>query len=769
MIRQPIDKIDGMAAVMGKPMYVDDLKPEHCLFVKVLRSPHAYAEIQDIRAEKALALPGVACVLTHRDVPQKPMTFAAEASPEGSPHDRTVLERIVRFVGEPVAVVAAETEQLAEQALDLIDVMYRVMEPNLDFETAIDNGNPIYTKDQVFNHWDVWDNGNDFAINRCARKHRTFGDIEKTLSECDIVMEGTFRAPAQAHAMMETHRAFCYKDMRGKLVIYSSAQSIFHVQRLVTEGLGLPPNSVRAIKPKVGGAFGGKNSIFIEPLVALVTHKTGRPAILNLTRQECFTSTNTRHAFRCTVKLGADRQGVIKGIDVDMLTNAGAHGEHSFDVLQVACNNTLPIYGKVEALHFWGQAAYTNMVPAGAFRGFGGPQSTFSIEGAVSDLAYQLKMDPCELRLKNIIHENEKHPFVAGEVIRSCSLDRMIQQGREMIGWDEKYPCRRIDDHTIRAVGMSIAMHGSGIWGLDSVNATINFNYDGCFTLFVGACDLGTGGDTVLLQIAAETLGVPVDRINIVVSDSDLTPYDKGAYASSTTYVTGNAVKIACEDVRKKMFQAAAKMYERPEDDFIIDADFVRTKDGALEIPILQFAETICRFIGVTQPVGVGGWKCPVSPPPYAVGFVELDVDTQTGAIKLLDYVELVDCGTVINPKLARIQAEGGVAQGIGYTLYEDVHYNQKGKMLTDSLIQYRIPTKMDLPRIRTAFIESYEPSGPYGAKSMGEVVFHTPAAAIREAVLHATGVSINTLPITPEKVLMGILENESKGVKLPC
>lgn len=766
MIRESVGQLEGLAACLGKPLYVEDFIPANALHLKILQSPYAFAKIEKIDTSRALAVPGVVCVLTYEDMPQDhPITLAAEAAPEGSPHDRVILERTMRFVGEPVAVVAAETEEAARRGAAALEVTYRVRTPNLDFETAIDNGNPIYEEGQVFTHFD---NGNQFERNIIAAKDRVHGDVDAVLPECAAVLDETFYTQAQAHVQAETHRVLCVPDGRGQLVLYSSCQSVFNTQRIVAEGLGIPPYRLRVIKPKVGGAFGGKNTSYFEGLAAAAALKTDRPCALVLTREESMTITNTRHAARTRVRIGAAADGTFRAIDVEMLTNGGAHGEHSFDVLCVGGGNTLPIYRCPEAERFTGRAAYTNLVPAGAFRGFGAPQVVFALEGAVSDLAWKLHMDPGELRLKNITRQGDQHPFLSGGTVTSCRLEELIRRGRERIGWEREYPCRRVDGHTIRAVGMGIAMHGSGIGGLDSVNATVTLNYDGSFTVFAGACDLGTGGDTVLLQIASQALNVELERMQIVVSDTKLTPYDKGAYASSTTYVTGNAVKTACDRLRKKIGETARTLYELSEEPQLAGGELLR-RDGTPVDTLEEFSHRVASFSGTEQLTCTGGFKCPAAPPPYVAGFVVLEVDTGTGRVRLLDYVAMVDCGTVINPALARVQVEGGCAQCMGYALYEDMRFGPDGAMLTDDLRKYRIPTAADVPPIRVEFLESYEPSGPYGAKSIGEVSFHTPAPAIREALLHATGCRFNSLPITPEKILAALEEKRWKGETLPC
>ncbi len=713
LISHSQQKIDGMAAALGKPLYVEDLAPKDSLVIRLLGSPHPYARITRIDTAKAEALEGVACVLTYRDVPRVPITFAAEAAPEGSTHDRTVIEQTVRYPGEPVAAVAAESEEIAQVALSLIDVDYEVLKPNFDMERAFDNGNPLYTNEEVFTHFD---NGSRPEVNVIAAKHERYGkDLDEVLAACEHTLAATSYTQAQAHAMSETHRCFCYQDMRGKLVIYSSCQSVFNTQRIVAEGLGLPSHAVRVIKPKVGGAFGGKNTTFFEGIVAAVTHKTGRPAKLITTRKECFTITNTRHASRVEVRMGLDEQGMIKAIGVDMLIDGGAHGEHSFDVLCVGCNNSIPIYRAGEALVFDGKAVYTNTVPAGAFRGFGGPQVAFALEGVISRLAWDTGRDPSEMRLQNCITEGEYHPFVSGKRVRSCTLQELIRRGKALIGWEDWYPARRIDDHTIRAAGMGIAMHGSGIGGLDRVNATVSLNYDGSFTLFVGSCDLGTGADTVLLQIASHTLQTRIENCSIIVSDTELTPYDKGAYASSTTYVTGNAVKSACEQLRTTLFDTAARLFPCEKDALILGPDGFRTVEDEPVATLQALAQAVASHDGGSQLSITAGYACDVSPPPYVAGFILLDLDTQTGEIKLRDFAAVADCGTVVNPVLARIQVEGGCAQCMGWALYEDVIYSDQGVLKSDSMYSYRIPTAADIPDMKVEFIESYEPTGRTG------------------------------------------------------
>lgn len=773
VVHTPADKIDGMGSVLGRPIYTADLAPKDALRVKFLRSPHAYARILAIRTEAALCVEGVACILTYRDCKPILHTIAAEAYPEGSPYDRYLLGDIVRYVGDPVAVVAGETEEAAERALKLIQVEYEVLTPILDFEEAMDN--PTVLHGDVFTNLPI-DNAPERNI--AAAFPWTRGDVDAQLRRSDVVVSDTFYVQPQLHAMTETHRAFSYYDARGQLVIVSSCQSPFHVQRIVAKVLEIPQYRIRVIRPKVGGAFGGKNSTFIEPFVAWVTKVTGCPALMVFDRRESLTCTNTRHAMRIRVTMGAQRDGLINAIRLEVLADTGAYGEHALDVLAVACKNTLPMYAKVRAVDYMGIQVYTNRVPGGAFRGFGGAQSNFALECTVSDLAHTLGADPIEFRKKNIVQAGESHPFLAGgtpgadAVVASTALLRCIEKGKALIGWDEKYPRREIDRDRVRGVGMSVAMHGSAIGGMDVVEAEIRLNYDGGYSLYVGASDLGTGAETVLCQIAAEVLSADMARVNVVAADTATTPYDKGAYASSSTYATGNAVKAAAEKLRRELIRGAALVLETGEDVSFDGARFFTPSGRSLtleeylvKVNYWKYAPAYFRDpADIPQLHASARYGGRTSPPPFVAGFVELEVDRRTGKVTLLDYAEVVDCGTVINPKLARIQVEGGLVQGMGYALFEEVRYDAKGRLLNDSYMEYGVPRRLDIPRMQVAFEESYEPTGPFGAKSLGEVVFHTPASAIEEAIFNGVGVRLKSLPMTPEKILRALREKEGNA-----
>ncbi len=764
IVNQPISKIDGMDITTGKPVYTDDLANGHELVVKILRSPHAFARIKSINTEKASQVPGVECILTYQDVPKVRFTMAGQSFPEPSPYDRLILDEYVRYVGDGVAIIAASDEKAAEKAMRLIKVEYEVLEPVLDFEKAIGHSSVVHPEGDLTVNMDI---GLDKPRNIASSCKIEVGDVEEELKKSDVVVEATYYTQAQAHAMMETYRALTYFDHNGRLTIVSSTQIPFHVRRIVARALDIPKSKVRVIKPRIGGGFGGKQTASVEVFPAIVTLKTGKPAKIIYDRRETFSCTTSRHAMRITVRLGADKEGNIKAIDMQALSDTGAYGEHAPTVFAVTGYKTLPLYGKARAVRYMGHAVYTNKMPAGALRGYGVTQGTFALESAINELATKLKIDPADLREKNIIREGDAHPVLGQTpegkpvVLMSSSLDRYIKRGKELIGWEEKYPRKVISDTKVRAVGMAITMQGSGIAGIDTASAVIKLNDDGFYTLLLGSTDMGTGSDTTMAQIAAEVLETTMDKIIVHAVDTDISPYDTGSYASSTAYVTGNAVVRAALDMRKKIVEAGAKFLGVSSEEVEFDGQFVKATSNNQALSLDELAQRLISGEGKMQLVGAGTFGGDTSPPPFVAGFAEIEVDKETGKIDLIEYLAVVDCGTMINPNLVRIQVEGGLVQGIGMAMYEDVKYSEKGKMQTDSFMQYKIPCRKDIGKLTVAFEPSYEPTGPFGAKSVGEVVINTPSPAIAHAVYNAVGVNIRSLPITPEKVLMGILEKK--------
>ena len=754
-VNQPIRKKDAMALVTGKPVYTDDIAPKDCLVVKVLRSPHAHAEILEIKKDIAEKLPGIVCVLTYEDVPQKRFTMAGQTYPEPSPYDRLILDKRVRFVGDAVAIVAGETEKAVDQAMKVIKVKYNVLEPVLDFHEAKDNPILVHPED----NWQaLCPVGADNKRNLCASGLEEHGDVDKVIAESDVVVENTYHTKAVQQTMMETFRTYTQMDTYGRLNIISSTQVPFHVRRILSNALDIPKSKIRVIKPRIGGGFGAKQTVVAEVYPAIVTLKTGRPAKIIYTREESLIASSPRHEMEIKVRFGANKDGHIRGIEVKTLSNTGAFGEHGPTTVGLSGHKSIPLYSKAEAFRFQYDVVYTNKMSAGAYRGYGATQGIFAVESAINELAVKLNMDPVVLREMNLTREGDVMHAYYGETANSCTLDRCLERTAEMIGWKEKYPRRVMPDGKIRGVGIAMAMQGSGISSVDTGSVSIKINDDGFYALTIGASDMGTGCDTILSQMAADCLDCSVDDIIVYGVDTDVSPYDSGSYASSTTYVTGMATVKACQTLVDKMKAYGAEKLGCSVDDVEFDGEKVYSlKDGS-SISRKDIGNAI-MCAGENALFATEAHSSPVSPPPFMAGAVEVEVDPETGSVKLIDYAAVVDCGTVVNPNLARVQVEGGLVQGIGMALHENITYNEKGELAENSLMQYKIPTRMDMGKLRVEFDSSYEPTGPFGAKSIGEIVINTPAPAIAQAIYNATGLRFTELPITPEKIAMGMID----------
>ena len=754
-VNRPIRKKDAMALVTGKPVYTDDIAPKDCLVVKVLRSPHAHAEILEIKKDIAEKLPGIVCVLTYEDVPQKRFTMAGQTYPEPSPYDRLILDKRVRFVGDAVAIVAGETEKAVDQAMKVIKVKYDVLEPVLDFHEAKDNPILVHPED----NWQaLCPVGADNKRNLCASGLEEHGDVDKVIAESDVVVENTYHTKAVQQTMMETFRTYTQMDTYGRLNIISSTQVPFHVRRILSNALDIPKSKIRVIKPRIGGGFGAKQTVVAEVYPAIVTLKTGRPAKIIYTREESLIASSPRHEMEIKVRIGANKDGHIRGIEVKTLSNTGAFGEHGPTTVGLSGHKSIPLYSKAEAFRFQYDVVYTNKMSAGAYRGYGATQGIFAVESAINELAVKLNMDPVALREMNLTREGDVMHAYYGETANSCTLDRCLERTAEMIGWKEKYPRRVMPDGKIRGVGIAMAMQGSGISSVDTGSVSIKINDDGFYALTIGASDMGTGCDTILSQMAADCLDCSVDDIIVYGVDTDVSPYDSGSYASSTTYVTGMATVKACQTLVDKMKAYGAEKLGCSVDDVEFDGEKVYSlKDGS-SISRKDIGNAI-MCAGENALFATEAHSSPVSPPPFMAGAVEVEVDPETGSVKLIDYAAVVDCGTVVNPNLARVQVEGGLVQGIGMALHENITYNEKGELAENSLMQYKIPTRMDMGKLRVEFDSSYEPTGPFGAKSIGEIVINTPAPAIAQAIYNATGLRFTELPITPEKIAMGMID----------
>lgn len=745
-------KKDAMALVTGQPVYCDDLAPKDCLIVKLLRSPHAYAKIKSINTSIAKRIPGIEAVYTYEDVPTSRFTLAGQSYPEPSPYDRRILENVVRYVGDEVAIVAGANEDCVDRALKAIKVDYEVLEPLLDFEKSIDNTIVIHEEDDYKCLCEI---GNDVKRNIVSSGESVVGDVDAVLKECDVVLERDYHTKANAQAMMETMRSYCYIDTYGRLNCVSSTQIPFHVRRILSNALEIPKSKINVIKPRIGGGFGAKQTACCEIFTAFVTWKLKKPSKIVYTREETFAASNSRHEMKMHVRIGATKDGKIEAIDLYTLSNQGAYGEHGPTTIGLAGHKSLPLYNHVKASRFTYDVVYTNTMRAGAYRGYGATQGQFAVESIINELADELNMDPCEIRFKNMTRENEVLSQYYNEELNACALDRCLEKAMEMIDYKNK-PLRRDMGDFVRGLGVSLSMQGSGISGLDVGSVEIKLQDDGFYTLSIGATDMGTGCDTILAQMVAECMDCDVDQVVTSSLDTDHAPYDTGSYASSTTYVTGMAVVKACEKLRNSILEAAAGFFNVDKEDIEFDGKKINTLDHVHEMSLAEFADT-CFNGGIAKAlIASDSHMSPTSPPPFMVGIAEVDVDKLTGEIKVHDYVSVVDCGTVINPNLARVQAEGGIVQGIGMALSEDITYSNEGKMRNRNFLQYKLPTRVDVPSVRVEFESSYEDNGPFGAKSIGEVVINTPTSAIASAIKHATGVQVRTLPITAEKVLLG-------------
>lgn len=746
-----------MELLLGKPVYTDDLTPKDCLVVKLLRSPYANAIIKDINTAIAMKVPGIEAIYTYKDIDQhqKRFTCAGQTYPEPSPYDRLILDQHVRFIGDTVAIVAGETENCVDKAIKLIKAEYEVLEPVLDFTTALDNPILVHPED----NWEaLCPVGADNKRNLCAHDESSNGDVDKVLDDCDIIIDRTYHTKACQQSMMETFRTYCTIDTYGRLNVISSTQIVFHCRRIISHALGISPSLIRVTKPRIGGGFGAKQTSVSEIYPAFVTWMTKKPSKIIFSRYESLTASSPRHEMQMHVRLGATKDGIVKAIDLYTLSNTGAYGEHGPTTVGLSGHKSIPLYGKAEAFRFTSDVVYTNIMSAGAYRGYGATQGLFAVESAVNELADMLHMDPFDIRFKNIVKEGDVMPAYYNQVNTSCALDRCLTRVKEMIKWDEKYPVRMISDTKARYVGMGMAMQGSGISSVDVGSATLKLNDEGFFTMNIGAADMGTGCDTILSQIAAEVLECDTDDITVFGADTDISPYDSGSYASSTTYVTGKAVEKCALELKSRIEKLGAKLLKCDVDDVTYENKLVRCDSTGETVSLADISTASMCGNDISLSVTYTH-SSPISPPPYMVGAAEVEVDLLTGESKVIEYDACVDCGTPVNPNLARVQAEGGILQGIGMTISENITYSDKGKLYENSFLQYKIPSRMDIGHINVDFESSYEAAGPFGAKSIGEVVINTPLPAITDALSHAAGKRFYTLPITPEQIAMARIE----------
>ena len=763
VVNKPLEKIDALQLALGKASYVADLMPKDHLVVKVLRSPHAHARIVSIDTKKAQEMEGVHAVLCHENVPRIPHTTAGQGAPEPSPYDTYIFPKKLRFVGDRVAAVAAETQEQAAAALKAIEVEYEVLPPVLSIDEAL-------AEDAEVIH-DESDCSIPIPVpyypekNICAVASMLEGDIDKGLACSDLKIDNEYETHYAQHTPIEPHVAGAFLDPANRVVIYTSTQVPFHARRITAQALGMEVKNFRVIKPRIGGGFGTKQEVLLEDIVALMALRTKKPCLLTLSREEEFIS-RTRHPQRFRIRLGFKDDGQLNTYAMKVISNTGAYGSHALTVMCNCGSKVLPLY-RAENIELDGKTVYTNLPVAGAYRGYGATQAAFAVETAMDEASYALDMDPVELRKKNHIKSGETSPVFkhlgegkAGveQSIGSCGLAECIEQGKEAIAWQNwKHP-REKKGRYRRGLGMCTLMQGSSVPEIDMGSASLKLNEDGSFNLLVGATDLGTGSDTILAQIAAEALGTSLSQMIVYSSDTDMTPFDVGAYASSTTYLSGMAVKKAAEDAKRQIFQVAAEMMEQEVERLSSKEGRVHSANGE-SLSFSEIANYSLYEKNQFQIQGLGSHITHKSPPPFSAHFTEVEVDTHTGKTKVLRYVAAVDCGTAINPQLAEGQTEGGVLNGISYALTEQFVFDEKGKLKNGSFHDYHIWSMRDAPRIETILVPTYEETGPYGGKSVSEICINGPGPAIGNAIYNACGVRLRNLPLTQEKLWMALQE----------
>lgn len=764
-VNTAVDKVDALGLALGQGRYTDDFSFPGMLHGKLLRSPHAHARIKSIETKKARELPGVVAVLTYQDVPRIAITTAGQGFPEPSPYDNFILDNKVRYVGDNVALVAAETVEIAEEALKLIKVEYEVLEAVFDPRESMSPSSPVIHDEKDCSI--AIPVPYEPEINRVARVDAVVGNVKQGVDKADVTVEDEFENQTASHSALEPHCSISRMDENGRLEIISTTQVPFHCRRIVCRALELAPRQVRVIKPRLGGGFGGKQEVLLEPYVALITLKTGRPAKMRLTRKEVFISSRVRHNMITKVQVAAKKDGELTAIDLYALSNTGPYGSHGLTVASNVGTRTLTMF-RCPNLQFTSDVVYTNQVVGGAYRGYGGTQGLLATAIAMDDLADRLGMDPVDFYLKNIISGGTEVPIlkelgegpVLGQPhISSCELAACIRAGAEEIGW-KKNRGRPGGGRFRRGMGMAIMMQGSSIPYIDMASAFIKMNEDGSFNLLMGATEIGQGSDTVLSQIAAEVLTVPTESIIPYSSDTDLTPFDVGAYASSTTYLSGLAVRDTAEKVKEQILEVGAKMLGVKKDQVSLEAGRVKGPKNK-SVTLAQIGSRMLYQEEQHQIAATASRISHESPPPFAAHFTEVEVDRATGKVRVLRYVQAVDCGVPINPVLARGQAIGALVNGLSYALTERYIYNDKGRMLNPHYGSYKIYSSRDIPKITTIFVPSYEETGPFGAKSVGEICISGPLPAISNAIYDAVDIRLHRTPYTPDKVLKAIQARE--------
>ncbi|HPO94860.1 MAG TPA: molybdopterin-dependent oxidoreductase [Elusimicrobiales bacterium] len=766
VVNKRLEKIDSLSLACGKPMFCDDIDIKNMLYGKIMFSPYPHAIIKNIDVSKALKVKGVKAVVTYKDVPRIPHTTAGQGYPEPSSYDTYMLDKKVRYVGDRVCAVAAETLEACEEAISKIEIDWEVLEAVFDPFKAMEGKIIIHDEDDSKNIPD--------AKHNIAAKVPDLVMLKNSepFSEAEYVVENTYEIPYLQHCAIEPHTTITYLDDYDRLIIRSSTQVPFHVRRIVAQTLNIPLKKIRVIKPRIGGGFGSKQEILLEDICSFLTLKTKRPVKIEYTRKDVFVSSRTRHPAVTKLKTGVKKDGTITDMELDVTLNTGAYGSHALTVLMCSGSHTLPMYKVKNNLKFSGRSVYTNLPVAGAYRGYGATQAFFALESQMDIMAEKIGMDPVEFRKRNYIKLGESSPVFKAmgegregvdQSITSIGLMEAIDRGLKEIKWYEKkerYYRLNQKSEVKYGLGMACMMQGSGIAEIDMASATIKMNEDGSFNLLIGATDLGTGSDTILAQIAAETLGVELNDIIVYSSDTDITPFDVGAYASSTTFVSGGAVKKAAGYVRDMIIEDASKILKEPKENLKVESKYVVSKTGK-KVSFKEIANTAFYYHDQHQIIASASHYGRTSPPPFAAHFAEVSVNTRTGVVDIINYVACVDCGTAINPTLAEGQNDGAVVNGIGHTLSESFEISQNGTVLNANFRRYKILSTKDISEIKSIIIPTYEPEGPYGAKSVSEIGINGPLPAIANAIYDAVKIRLFKAPFTPDKVLKALKDSK--------
>jgi len=740
------------AVVTGAARYTMDYAPPGLLHLKLLRSPHAHARITAIRKDDALAVPGVRAVLTYEDCPKKFYSTARHEDERADPDDTLLLDNIVRFIGQRVAAVVADSEAAAEAGCRKLVVEYELLPAVLDPDAAMRPGAPV-----------IHDKGPDSRIGNPQRNiageiHGHVGDVDAAFAAADAIYEGTYVTQRVQHAHLETHCAIGWLDEAGRLTLRTSSQTPFLTRRALAHLFDLDPAKVRVFCERIGGGFGAKQEMLVEDIVALAVLKTGRPVKLEFTREEQFIGATTRHPMRVRIKAGARRDGVLTAMEMAVLSNTGAYGNHGFAVLNHACGEVFGVY-RCANKKIDGYAVYTNTVPAGAFRGYGLPQTNFAVESAMDELARRLDIDPIDFRLRNVVKPGDAMISTGSEEghdveFGSYGLDQCLALVKDAIERGGGLTAPPSDDWLVGqgvALGMIDTVPPFGHFA----DASVRLRDDGVYQLVVGTAEFGNGTSTVHRQIAATVLGATMDGIHVLQADTDNGGHDTGAYGSTGTVVAGRATQLACEALRAEILKFAAAEAGGAAEEWSL-TDGAATRPGR-RMPLAELAAS-ARAQGrdLTASGRSNGTPRSVA---FNVQAFRLAVNKRTGAIKILRSVHAADAGRVINPMQCRGQVEGGVAQSLGAALYEEMMIDATGRVTNPTLRNYHLPQFGDVPRTEVLFADTTDTIGPFGAKSMSESPYNPINAAIGNALADATGIRFCQTPFKPDRIFPAIAE----------